>query len=105
MRKLWFNQTGEEEVYEEELLAQIPKGDRLDVFDPQGGFKYSHKFGFDDLPDEVRWNEEAEHCEFINTERERAMNNQNFVQTQEEIDKLNKKLDLLDDLAVEEDCV
>jgi len=105
MIRLWFNQTGEEEVYEEEILAAIPEGDRLDEFDPEGGFVYRHGFGFDELPDEVRWSEEAEHCEFLNTERSSLITEQNFAQTQEDIDKLNKQLYLLDELSEEEDCV
>jgi uncharacterized protein with von Willebrand factor type A (vWA) domain len=105
MRKLWFNVSGEEEVYMEEELAAIPKGDRIDKFDEEPGFVYKHSFGYDDLPDEVKWSEDAEHCEFLNTERESVKIEQNFTTTQQGIEKLNERLNLLDEIGEQEDCV
>ena len=104
MMKLWFNITGEEEVYQEEQLAAIPKGDRLDEYDPEGGFVYKHAFGFDDLPEEVKWSEDAEHCEFLKTETEGLLTEQNFANTQEDIDRLNERLTLIDEIGQQEDC-
>ena len=105
MGKLWFNITGEEEIYQEEELAAIPKGDRIDEFDDKGGFVYKHAFGFDDLPQEVKWSEDTEHCEFLNTEKEIILAEQNFSKSQEDIDKLNERLKLLDEIGQQEDCV
>lgn len=101
--KLWFNIEGDE--MEEEVIPDMPQGDSLDKFDPEGGFVYNHPFGFDDLPEEVQWNEEVEHCEFLKTERENITTEMNFATTQEEIDELGEKLELLSELSETEDCI
>ena len=89
MEKLWFNQTGDE----------------IDKFSETGDISISHDFGFDNLPSQLKWNEDTEHCEFLHTERQEITSKMNFAATQEEIDGLYDDLELLDELGESEQCV
>lgn len=108
MRKLWFNQTGDADfdygLFEEEETPDVGLGDTLDKFDDNPRVDYTHSFDKEMLPEELQWNEQGEHCEFIYTERENIQSEMNFATTQEEIDNLYKRLDTLYDLSDQEGC-
>jgi len=122
MRKLWFNQSGSSDnsspiewagvdqsgniiqQEEEEDAPDFGLGDTIDKFDDNPQVKYSHDFGPDAIPQELQWNEQGEHCEFIYTENDNIQTDMNFAKTQEEIDGLYGKLDKLYEVWDEEGC-
>ena len=97
-KKLWFNQTGDG-------LPDIAVADMIDKFDDTPNLRHMHPFGFDDLPVDVQFNEQGEHCEFLKTEREQLLTNLNFAKTQQEIDDIYQALDILSEAGSGEECV
>lgn len=108
MRELWFNQNGEEDLVRsatnEEDTPDFGLGDTIDKFDDNPRMNYSHDFGPDAIPEELQWNEQGEHCEFIYTENHNIQSDMNFAKTQEEIDELYDRQDKLYELWDEEGC-
>ncbi len=98
MRKLWFNQMGED-------VPDIAIGDMLDKYDSTPNLRHIHPFGFDDLPSDVKFNEQGEHCEFLKTEREQLLTKMNFAKTQQEIDDIYQALEILSEAGSGEECV
>lgn len=126
---LWFNQTGQFLVgqnvstpnqnvgtpdadFEDEQPqplweygGQTPKSDIIDQFDPESGISLSHPFDKYGLPEGFEINHNQRHCDFINNEISNNYSQMNFATSQKEIDDLYEKIDLLQDLSSEEECI
>ena len=97
IKTLWFNQDGE-------FQEGTATGDEIDEFSPTGAISLSHEFDEKGVPDEVRITVRAEECEFLRTELNDSLYDLNFADTQQEIDELYEKIEVLEDLINEENC-
>ena len=115
---LWFNQDGQdnfeetvEENVEEDFVVpdweyggETSVGDTIDEFSDTGNINISHDFDESGLPSDMQITQDVEHCEFIKTEIESAYTDMNYATSQEEIDRLYERVDMLESLRVEEMC-
>jgi|TARA_R110000823_G_scaffold309032_3_gene433012 hypothetical protein len=99
MKKLWFNQSGDEEGEPE-----LPLGDTIDKFTPSGEFVYSHEFDERGVPSSIKVVIDSTHCSFLNDEINNLYSRLNFANDQEEIERIYSSIDILAEVKGKNNC-
>ena len=91
------------ETYEEDMPS-LPMGDTIDKFDPMGTMNYSHPFDESGTPEEVNITIETGHCNFMSSELDTLYSDLNFARSQEDVDKIYKKIETLEEMISNQKC-
>ena len=90
MKKLWFNQSGDEEG-----ASEMPLGDTIDKFTPSGEFVYRHAFDENKVPKSIKITVKSLHCRYLKLELENLYSKLNFANSQAEVDRIYSAIDYL----------